>query len=70
MIYTLWKSGELDKFIKLDVLRPRIVRYCEIYDEYVKWRAIGYNYNQAAEMTAEKMCVADITVKKAIAYVI
>lgn len=69
MIYQLWKSGELDRFIKLDIIRSSVPRYCEIYDEYLKQRAVGLNYIQAVEATAERMSTSTDTVKRAIAEV-
>lgn len=70
MIYQLWKSGELDKFVRLGIIRSTIPRYCEMYDHYIKQREKGMNYLEAVEDTAEKLNVSDETVKKAIAEVV
>lgn len=69
MIYQLWKSGELDRFIKLGIVRNAIPKYCDIYDEYLKQRAVGNNYMQAVENTADLKNVSPDTVKVAIAEV-
>ena len=69
MIYQLWKSGELDKFMKLGIIRSSIPEYCKIYDEYITHRNNGHGYVEAVHMTSEKMNITTTTVKRAIAEV-
>lgn len=69
-IYNYWKSGQADQAIKLNIIKPKIIEYCEIYDHYIKLRAASYNYTQAVEETAEALSKTEITVKRAIALVI
>jgi hypothetical protein len=68
-IYQLWINGELDRFIKLGIIKPTILYYCGIYHEYLKERQAGNNYTQAVALTSENLCVTEITVKRAIAAV-
>jgi len=69
-IYLWWKSGELDKYIKADILKSKVVDYCKIYDMYIQYVQLGYKYSRAVELTAEKFPASEITVKRAIAMVI
>jgi hypothetical protein len=69
-ICTLWKTGELDRDIELNIIRTSIVEYCKIYDEFIQIREQGYNYTRAVELTADRLCLSESKVKMAIAEVI
>jgi hypothetical protein len=69
-IYSLWKGGAFDAAIKVDALKPTIVHYCEIYEEYIKHRSKGYGYTRAIELTAEKLILTEAKVRVAVATVV
>lgn len=69
-IFEIYNSGVLDKFIELGIVKQSIVDYCRITREYYKHRQSGMNYTQAVIATSETMCVAEITVRRAVATVI
>lgn len=68
--YDLWKTGQLDFVIERGIVRHSVVEYCKIYDVYIQLRQGGYNYTNAVEITAERLCLTDSKVKFAIAQVI
>lgn len=70
-VYEKWKAGALEWDIDRGIIRTAVVTYCQIYDEYIKHRAVpGTTYLQAVETTAEIMNTSPETVKRAIAEVI
>lgn len=69
-IYQLWKDGALDQFEQLGILRPTIIPYCKMYEEYARHRAAGLNFMAACEITAEQLSTSPETVRRAIGQVI
>lgn len=72
-IYQAWKNGEqitLAQAEAMGILRPHIVPYCKIYDEYAKHRLAGLNFMAAVELTAEQQNVSAETVRRAIGQVV
>lgn len=70
-IYSLYKSGAIDFVLNNGIKNVELtVEYCKIYEEYLKFRAQNLNYTQAVELTADKLCVTDRKVKRAIAMVL
>ena len=69
-IYQAWKAGELERADNMGVLKPHIVPYCRIYEEYVLQRKNGLNFMAAVEVTAEKMNTSPDTVRRAVGTVV
>ncbi len=60
-VYEAYLAGELHPF----VTRTAILYYCEIYGAFQELRK-QYGYEEAIYVTAEKKCVSEGTVKRAI----
>ena len=60
-VYEAYLNKELHPF----TTRSAIFYYCEIYGEFQKLRE-QYGYEEAVYVTADKKCVSEATVKRAI----
>jgi hypothetical protein len=60
-VYEAYLNQELHPF----TTRSSILFYCEIYGEFEEMRK-QYGYDEAVYVTADKKCVSEATVKRAI----
>jgi hypothetical protein len=60
-VYEAYLNQELHPF----TTRSSILFYCEIYGEFEELRK-QYGYDEAVYVTADKKCVSEATVKRAI----
>lgn len=68
-IHLLWKSGFLTFFDECGVNNINTMKdYCRIYDCYLAYRGEGKNYTVSVELTAEKLCVDERKVRRAVAF--
>jgi hypothetical protein len=69
-IYQLWESGELDKYIELEIIKGSVIHYCRIVKVYQGFRKQGLSYTDAVNETALKFGASEPTVRRAVASVI
>lgn len=66
----LWKSGHLTDLQQTYGINnvKTAAEYCRLYEVYKTLREEGKNYTVAVELTAEKLCVTERKVRRAVAF--
>lgn len=69
-VYECWKQGELDEYIDMGIIKTVVPEYCKIYEVYLQERKKGLTYTKAVQSTAEITSKTEITVRRAVAFLV
>lgn len=67
-VYEHWLRGDYEIANQSGVLKPNVIPYCEINRAFMLSRNLNISYEEAVEVTADRMSTSPRTVKRAISF--